>query len=371
MLETTPIAALIDDQAGPACVLDRDARVDGNVSAFELDVIAALVKSHRPGVLFEIGTFDGRTTLNMAANAPEGATVYTLDLPAESVDATAFALELNEHIFVRKPRSGARFADAPTPYTIVQLLGDSATFDFSPFFGRVDFMFIDGSHAYEYVRSDTLAALEMVRPGGIIIWHDYVRAGFTPFPGVPRALKEFHLTDSRFRHLTQIEHTSIMYLKLPRGNASPDFRSALLGDSTRADHLRGQLSVHPLQEPAEAVAVLPIRVVATNTGAATWLASDAPAGPVRVGARILSPEGVMLDNDYWRSELPFRRAIFPGESVAFETTIPRPGTAACILDFDLVAEGVRWFSVEPAAQIPLPGCAPSRAAMETEARQDS
>ncbi len=361
MLGTTPIAALLDDHAGPPCVLDRDTRVDGNVSAFELDVIAALVKSQRPAVLFEIGTFDGRTTLNMAANAPEGATVYTLDLPAEAVDATAFALELNEHIFVRKPRSGARFADAQTPYNIVQFLGNSATFDFSAFRGRVDFMFIDGSHAYEYVRSDTLAALDVVRPGGIIIWHDYVRAGFTPFPGVPRALKEFHLTDSRFRHLTQIEHTSIMYLKVPRGSASPDFKCALLGDSTRAEHLRGHLSVHPLQEPAaalEAAAVLPIRVVATNTGAATWLGSDAPAGPVRVGARVLSPEGIMLDNDYWRSELPFRRATFPGESVAFETTIPRPGTAACILDFDLVAEGVAWFNVEPAARIPLPARVP-------------
>jgi predicted O-methyltransferase YrrM len=355
VLATTPISALLGDQAAPPVVLHRDTWIDGNVTAFELDVIASLVRAHRPGVVFEIGTFDGRTTLNMAANAAEGAIVYTLDLPAAAADATAFALELNEDIFIRKPRSGARFVDSRAPYNIVQLFGDSATFDFSPFRGRVDFMFIDGSHAYEYVRSDTLAALSMVREGGTIIWHDYVREGFTPFPGVPRALKEFYLTDARFRALAQIEQTSIVHLRLPAGAPPADFCPALLGDSTRSDHLRGRLEVWPLDAPTETSVVLPIRIVASNTGAATWLASDAPVGPVRVGARVLNPRGEMLDNDYWRAELPFRRATFPGETVTFEAEIRRPGPDACILDFDLVAEGVAWFNVAPPARIPLPG----------------
>ena len=185
VLGTTPLSSLLNSHTAPPVVVDLDAPVDGNVTPYEIDVIAALVKTHEPMVLFEIGTFDGRTSLNMAANAPAGATVYTLDLPAEGLGSTAFALELNEDAFVKKSRSGARFVNAEASRNIIQLLGDSATFDFSPYYGKVDFMFIDGSHAYEYVKSDTIAALKMVREDGIIIWHDYVRHGFTPFPGVP------------------------------------------------------------------------------------------------------------------------------------------------------------------------------------------
>src|SRR6185436_7400551 len=139
-----------------------------------------------PQVLFEIGTFDGRTTMNMAANSPAEAHVYTLDLPAAQVENTAFRLELNEDAYVKKPVSGGRFIGSHLNRKITQLFGDSGTFDFSPFAGRVDFMFVDGSHSYEYVLSDTRNVLKMVKEGGIILWHDYVKSGFTPFPGVPR-----------------------------------------------------------------------------------------------------------------------------------------------------------------------------------------
>jgi hypothetical protein len=47
---------------------------------------------------------------------------------------------------------------------------------------------VDGSHAYSYVRSDSRKALEMVAPGGLILWHDY-RGMFKP-RGVYRALNE-------------------------------------------------------------------------------------------------------------------------------------------------------------------------------------
>jgi len=42
------------------------------------------------------------------------------------------------------------------------LFGDSASFDYSPYHGRVDLFFIDGAHSYEYVRSDTLNANEVL-----------------------------------------------------------------------------------------------------------------------------------------------------------------------------------------------------------------
>jgi hypothetical protein len=47
-------------------------------------------------------------------------------------------------------------------------------------------VFVDGSHAYSYVVSDTAKALRMVRPGGLVLWHDYS----PECPGVFRALNE-------------------------------------------------------------------------------------------------------------------------------------------------------------------------------------
>jgi hypothetical protein len=71
------------------------------------------------------------------------------------------------------------------------LYGDSARFDFSRFHGRVDLFFIDGAHSYDYVRNDTLKALECCHPGSIIAWHDYGRHGVN---GVSRWLHQLSET---------------------------------------------------------------------------------------------------------------------------------------------------------------------------------
>src|SRR5579863_9635217 len=55
--------------------------VEGNASGFEIACLCALVRHLRPSVILEIGTFNGNTTLQLAANAPETTRIYTLDLP--------------------------------------------------------------------------------------------------------------------------------------------------------------------------------------------------------------------------------------------------------------------------------------------------
>src|SRR6185503_1284604 len=84
---------------------------DGEVSLLELLALARLVRERRPARILEVGTFNGRTTLNMAANAPPESRVITIDLPP-SVQAS-FDLEPSERMFVDKPQSGARFLDSP------------------------------------------------------------------------------------------------------------------------------------------------------------------------------------------------------------------------------------------------------------------
>lgn len=177
---------------------------DGNVTLLELTVLCRLVRERSPRAVFEIGTFDGRTTLNLAANAPDEATVHTLDLPPNQ--PTAYALAAADYKFVDKPASGARLVGTAYASRVTQLYGDSATFDFSPY--RADFVFVDGSHAYEYVMSDSVRALELLGDEpGTIVWHDY-----GAWDGVTRGLQELAATDSRFRGLRWVAGTTLVVL---------------------------------------------------------------------------------------------------------------------------------------------------------------
>jgi hypothetical protein len=187
--------------------------VSGNTSLLENVVINKLVQHRHPRRIFEIGTFDGRTTLTMAANAPK-ADIFTLDLPPDH--ANALPLAPNDRRYIDKPESGGRFKGTPYAQRITQLFGDSATFDYRPFDHSVDVVFVDGSHAYDYVRSDSEAALRMATPGGLILWHDY-----GAWDGVTRALNELHQCDPRFRDARHIAGTSLATLTVPSAPPAP------------------------------------------------------------------------------------------------------------------------------------------------------
>lgn len=178
---------------------------DGNVSLQELLVLARSVAARRPRLLLELGTFDGRTTLNLAANATPEARVLTLDLPRQA--SAALALDARDAKYIDKPAPGARFAGRPEAAKIEQLLGDSARFDFSPWAGRVEWAFVDASHSYEYVRHDSRAVRGLLAPGGVVFWHDY-----GVWEGVTRALDELQ-ADPAFRGLSRVEGTSLVVLE--------------------------------------------------------------------------------------------------------------------------------------------------------------
>jgi len=154
-------------------VVEQDA-ADGNVTGYELLVIAQLMADRKPKACFEIGTFDGRTTLNMAVNAGPDCRIYTVDLPPEGLNKTGLKIACGDENFIKKESSGTRFSGSSWAKSITQLYGDSATFDFTPYEGKMDVVFVDGAHSYEYVKNDTAIALRLLKPeGGMIMWHDY------------------------------------------------------------------------------------------------------------------------------------------------------------------------------------------------------
>lgn len=208
---TLPVVAptSIVDESLPVILRQADA-VSGNVSTRELVFLAQLVRAREARRIFEIGTFDGRTTLALAANAPDDAMVHTLDLPAGA--ATAMRIATRERVFVEKPVSGSRVHSTEVAGKVRQLFGDSATFDFGPY--PSELVFVDGSHEYEYVVSDSLNAMKMLGDrGGDIVWHDYSVWG-----GVTQALNELQRSDPRFSGLRQVAGTTLAVLSRPVDN---------------------------------------------------------------------------------------------------------------------------------------------------------
>ncbi len=206
VLPQLQVTELVPD--GESIHILQPAGIFGNVTPFELIVINKLVRALKPERIFEIGTFDGRTTLNMAANAPHSAIVYTLDLPESEVASTELAIALGDERYIKKDASGSRFRGTMHEGTIRQLLGDSAKFDFSPYRGQIDLVFVDGAHSRDYVLNDSLRALEMLpEGGGVILWHDY-----GDWDGVTLALNELDSDHKDFRGIKHIAGTTIACL---------------------------------------------------------------------------------------------------------------------------------------------------------------
>ena len=178
--------------------------------AADLLALGMLCNYVKPRTVFEIGTLRGTTTRHLALNSPE-AEVVTLDLPQDS--EVAFQLRTTgvdrDHATRHAAVKRYVFTDSPEAPRIRTVFGDSATFDYSPWYNKVDLFFIDGAHSYEYVKSDTLNALKCVRPGGVIAWHDFGRVGVN---GVTRWLTELRGTG---RELFAVPGSALAYSVVP------------------------------------------------------------------------------------------------------------------------------------------------------------
>lgn len=182
---------------------------DGNISPYELECICSIVKHTQPKNIFEIGTFNGKTTLNMAANSCNDTKIYTLDLPKSEITNTKLRIKSGERAFINKQQSGTQFIGTPYEKMITQIYSDSAKYDYSKLNNTIDLVFIDGSHSYEYVINDTHVAMKLLRNGkGIVLWHDY---GWNE---VIKALNEFYENDERFKNMVNIKGTSIVMLNI-------------------------------------------------------------------------------------------------------------------------------------------------------------
>jgi predicted O-methyltransferase YrrM len=161
----------------------------GKVNQAELLYVNAVAKFLKAKNIFEFGTYMGRTTYHLAAVAPD-AKVTTLDLPEDGGTKTWSCLGVCYKGTDREPQ-------------ITQLLQDAYKFDPEPYRRSMDFIYVDGDHSYAGVKNDTEKALQMLKPGGTVMWHDY---GASSDLGLTRFFVEF----TQVRPVFRLKKTSLL-----------------------------------------------------------------------------------------------------------------------------------------------------------------
>ena len=167
------------DERAPVITISNPLRrtLDTSLELDELCVLLTLVRYHKATNVLELGTWDGNTTLNLASNLPEHGRVTTIDLPLDEPAAGALLKPGEKLNITARNRVGEQYLDSACAPRITQVLGDSATLNWSELNGPFDFAFLDGCHTSAYVHSDTLNMLTCLKPGGVITWHDVDGAG--------------------------------------------------------------------------------------------------------------------------------------------------------------------------------------------------
>ena len=130
----------------------------------------------RPAAMLEIGTARGGSLLAFSGLCSPNAHIVSVDLPGGPFGGGYPMWKVPLYKAIARPGQRLDLVrgnshSANTFAHVERLLGGR----------KLDFLFIDGDHSYEGVRSDFDRYKSLVRPGGIIAFHDIA----APHPGRP------------------------------------------------------------------------------------------------------------------------------------------------------------------------------------------
>jgi len=139
----------------------------------EFDELIKFYKALKPKNVLEIGSLLGWSLKRFIENAPEGANIISIDLPVRDfVGPSDHRVDQQEygHMFLWKKWANKSNVNV---YVIPQSSFDKNTFEqVRSICPVLDFLFIDGNHMYEAIRHDFEFYSPLVKPGGIIAFHD-------------------------------------------------------------------------------------------------------------------------------------------------------------------------------------------------------
>jgi len=138
----------------------------------ELARFSAMVRQLVPRRLVEIGTAQGGVFWLLCQISPDDATLVSVDLPPEE----RFSGGLKAAIDLSKMKKPGQTVHAVSGSSHHPATLDRVKTIFAG--GLIDVLFIDGDHSYEGVKQDYEMYHSLVRPGGIIAFHDIVHTKF-------------------------------------------------------------------------------------------------------------------------------------------------------------------------------------------------
>lgn len=142
---------------------------DWKMETDDAPILKALWSGIAPKRHLEFGTWEGFGAA-LVASATE-AEIWTVNLPEGETNSDGTRLYESTDA---GPFIGRLYRQAGYEYRIHQILCDSRDFDTSPFESApFDSVLIDGGHTPDVVASDTAKALNVLRPGGTCVWHDF------------------------------------------------------------------------------------------------------------------------------------------------------------------------------------------------------
>jgi predicted O-methyltransferase YrrM len=164
----------------------------------ELEVLVALVASAEPRFVVEIGVNEGRTAKAILRHVPGIRRYLGVDVEPGYVPAKA----VQRHEAAARPGcligDDLRFELILKPRGSLDLVASDLMSIGAGSFRWADAFFIDGDHGAEAVAHDTRLARACVRPGGIIVWHDYHDLGTVDVRDV---LDDLALCGADLRHV--------------------------------------------------------------------------------------------------------------------------------------------------------------------------
>ncbi len=166
--------------------------------AQDIDVLLAFSQTFHPRTVVEIGIQRGTTAQAILARAPWISSYIGVDITPESLPTLAV-----QHDEV-PARAGELVASDPRVTVRVSPQGsrDLGSDDLPP----ADLIFIDGDHSEAGVLYDTELARRIVRPGGIICWHDY---GNSLVPAVTQVIDGLNQVEGD--HICLVEGTVVCF----------------------------------------------------------------------------------------------------------------------------------------------------------------
>lgn len=129
-------------------------------------VLCELITQMEAGTVVEIGVNDGTTAKYLLDNCPSIRNYIGIEVMEGYV--FGFKGQQNE-----RPQRPGHLA-MPLVERFVMIVRPRGSYDLKPEeLPKVDFMLIDGDHSPTAVRHDAELARAVVRPGGMIVYHDY------------------------------------------------------------------------------------------------------------------------------------------------------------------------------------------------------